>query len=286
MSDKQATFRPSVEKRRILLIEDEPINQAILQMYLEETYEVIPAWSGAQAMDILRSQYETLSLILLDLNLPDIHGLDVLRQVKADGRWARLPVIVMTADSEAEVECLTLGAIDFIPKPYPQQKVVLARVLRTIELSEGRDILRWTERDQLTGLYNKEFFYRYCVQLDVYHKDYPTDALLININHFHTINDRYGKAYGDEVLHSIGEKLLEIVQAAGGIACRSEADTFLIYAPTGRATRNCFRRSPPTSTGRSRVKTASGCAWASIPVWTRVWTSNGVSTGPSWLQTP
>lgn len=69
---------------------------------------------------------------------------------------ARLPVIVMTSDSESEVECLSLGASDFIPKPYPRQQVVLARILRTIELYEDRDTLRWTERDQLTGLYNKE----------------------------------------------------------------------------------------------------------------------------------
>lgn len=231
MSDGQIIFRPSVEKRRILLIEDELINQEILKMYLEDTYEVIPAATGTEALDLIRTQYETLSLILLDLNLPDIHGLDVLRAVRSDVRYTRLPVIVMTADSDAEVECLTLGAIDFIPNPYPQPKVVLARVLRTIELSEDRDLLRWTERDQLTGLYNKEFFYRYAVQLDAYHKDYPTDAVLVNINHFHTINDRYGKSYGDSVLKSLAQKALDIVNDTGGIACRSEADNFLIYCP-------------------------------------------------------
>ncbi|MBQ7437753.1 MAG: response regulator [Oscillospiraceae bacterium] len=147
MPEKQERFRPSLEKRRILLVEDEFINQEILQMNLREHYEIIPAETGAEALEIIHAQYETLSLILLDLNLPDIHGLDVLREVKADVRFARIPVIVMTADSDAEVECLTLGAIDFIPKPYPRQEVILARVLRTIELSEDRDILRWTERD-------------------------------------------------------------------------------------------------------------------------------------------
>ena len=231
MAGNQAKFRPDVETRRILLVEDEFINQEILKLYLENDYEVIVASTGREALEILRKEYETLSLILLDLNLPDIHGLEVLREAKGDLRYARLPVIVMTADSEAEVECLTLGAIDFIPKPYPQQKVVQARVLRTIELSEDRDLLRWTERDQLTGLYNKEFFYRYAMQLDAHHRDAPTDALLLNINHFHTINDRYGKAAGDQVLRRIGEKALEIVEESGGIACRASADNFLIYCP-------------------------------------------------------
>ena len=231
MSEGQYTFRPSVERRRILVVEDEFINQEILKSLIGEAYEVVPAYTGAEAMELVRTQHETLSLILLDLHLPDIHGLELLRRLRDDAVFSRLPVIVMTADREAEVESLTLGAIDFIPKPYPQQKVILARVRRTIELSEDRDILRWTERDHLTGLYNKEFFYRYAAQLDAYHKDAPADAILLNINHFRTLNDRYGKSYGDEVLKRVAESMLEIVKDTGGIVCRSEADTFLIYCP-------------------------------------------------------
>ncbi len=231
MSEVKNTFLPSAEKRRILMVEDEFINQEILKANLADSYEIIPAFNGTEALNILSSQYETISLILLDLNLPDIHGLDVLRKIKVDPELTKIPVIVMTADSEAEVESLSLGAIDFIPKPYPQQKVILARILRTIELSEDRDILRWTERDHLTGLYNKEFFYRYAAQLDVYHKDAPTDAIMLNINHFRTINDRYGKHYGDEVLRCVAERVKETVRETGGIVCRSEADSFLIYRP-------------------------------------------------------
>ena len=231
MPDKHLTFHSSNGKRRILLIEDEVINQELLKLILSDVYEVVVADTGAKAMAEVREHYDILSLILLDLNLPDMHGLDVLRQIKADGRYSRLPVIVMTADREAEVESLSLGAIDFIPKPYPQPKVVLARVLRTIELSEDRDIIRWTERDQLTGLYNKEFFYRYAGQYDVYHKDQDMDAIVIDINHFHTVNDRYGKSYGDELLKRIGERIRDMVQESGGIVCRREADTFLVYCP-------------------------------------------------------
>ncbi|MDO5295308.1 MAG: EAL domain-containing protein [bacterium] len=231
MPEGHLKFRPAGEIRKVLLIEDEIINQEILKMYLQDTYEVLAAGTGREALDIIHAQYETISLVLLDLNLPDMHGIDILRHIEQDSRYACLPVIVMTADNESEVECLTEGAIDFIPKPYPQQKVVLARALRTIELFEDRDILSWTERDSLTGLYNKDFFYRYASQLDAYHKDEPTDAIVVNINHFRVINDRCGKNCGDEVLKQVAEKLLEIVQTNGGIVCRREADTFLIYSP-------------------------------------------------------
>ena len=231
MQERQVTFRPSLGRRRILLIEDELINRELLKMFLEESYDLVLAETGTEALSIIHSQYEMLSLILLDLNLPDLSGFDILRQVKADARFARLPVIVMTSDSDAEVECLTLGAIDFIPKPYPQQKVVLARVLRIIELTEDRDTLHWTERDQLTGLYNKEFFNRYAAQLDIHHRDCPTDAIVLNVNHFHMINDRYGRTYGNEVLRLIADRILELVEKAGGIAGRNEADNFWLYCP-------------------------------------------------------
>ena len=236
MTERELKFHSSNGKRRILVIEDEIINQEMLRLILGDTYDVVIAGTGEEAFAEVREHYDILSLILLDLNLPDMHGLDVLRWLKADGRYTRVPVIVMTADKEAEVESLSLGAIDFIPKPYPQPKVIHARVMRTIELSEDRDTIRWTERDQLTGLYNREYFYRYAGQFDVYHKEQPTDAIVIDINHFHMINDRYGKSFGDELLKRVGERIRDSVQDEGGFVCRREADTFLVYCPH----RSCY----------------------------------------------
>ncbi len=228
---KQTIFRPSAERRRVLIVEDEPVNQMILSQFLEGSYEVLSAMTGGEALEIVHDRFETLSLILLDLNLPDIHGMDILRRLNTDPRYARIPVIVMTVDNGAELDCLNLGAIDFIPKPYPRQEIVLARVRRIVELSEDRDLLHWTERDQLTGLYNKDFFFRHAAMLDDYHKDIQTDVLVMDVNRFHTINDRFGKACGDRVLQRIAEQALEMVGVSGGIVCRSEADTFCIYCP-------------------------------------------------------
>ena len=231
MTDNKSKFRISEERRRILLVEDDIINQEMIRESVSDTYDLIVAETGEEALLIIGEQYETLSIVLLDLNLPGIKGIEVLKKIRSVPVYSRLPVIVMTSDSEAEVECLSLGAIDFIPKPYPASKVILARILRTVELFENRDILRFTERDHLTGLYNKEFFYRYAEQLDLYHKDAQTDAIVFDINHFRTINDRFGKTHGDEILKSIADKALGFVNEAGGIACRCDADTFMIYCP-------------------------------------------------------
>ena len=215
--------------RRILVVEDDLINREILSLMLRDTYDILIAETGKQALELLESDYGTLSLVLLDLNLPDMKGVDILGHIKGNALTARLPVIVMTADQNAEVECLTLGATDFISKPYPKQEIVLARIRRTIEQFEDRDIIRWTERDQLTGLYNREFFYRYAAQHDEYHPEEPTDAIMLDINHFHMVNERYGKEFGDRVLRLVAEKLRAKVSDSDGIICRKEDDTFLIY---------------------------------------------------------
>ena len=231
MESGYSESRLNRERRKLLVIEDERINRMILGNMLREAYDVVFAETGAQALEILSDQFRTFSLVLLDLNLPDMYGVEILRRIKADAVTAVLPFIVMTADQEAEVQCLNLGATDFIAKPYPKPEVVLARILRTIELFEGRDILRWTERDQLTGLYNPEFFFRYASQFDARHPDTPTDALLLDVNRFHMLNERYGKAFGDEALRRIADKLQQALHGAGGIICRKSADTFLAYCP-------------------------------------------------------
>ena len=231
MPKNHVKFHSVNGKRLVLVADDEMINREILGAILREDYEIIYACDGQETIEKMRENKDTLSLVLLDVLMPKKTGIEVLSDVRSDADLSRIPVIVLTSESDTEVESLQLGAIDFIPKPYPNREVIQARVLRTIELSEDRDIIQSTERDPLTGLYNKEYFYRYAQQYDQFHKDKMMDAIVIDINHFHMINERYGNAYGDEVLTRIGERVRELVRDEGGIVCRKEADTFLVYCP-------------------------------------------------------
>lgn len=224
-------FHSTNGKRQILIADDEMINREILGEILKNDYELLFAADGQETLDSIRSHSSTLSLVLLDILMPVLSGLEVLKTVKEDALLSRIPVIVMTAERDTEVESLRLGATDFIPKPYPDIDVIHARVRRTIELFEDRDIIRSTERDALTGLYNREYFFRYAEQYDQFHPDTETDAVIVDINHFRMINERYGKTYGDEVLRRIGEQLRETIGTEGGIVSRLEADTFMAYCP-------------------------------------------------------
>ena len=105
--------KPGAErKRKILIVEDEFVNREILIAILDAEYEIIAVGSGAEAEASLLSLSRKISLVLLDLNLPDRHGLDILREMKENPLTAKIPVIVLTSDKEAEVESLNIGAID------------------------------------------------------------------------------------------------------------------------------------------------------------------------------
>ena len=217
------------ERRKVLIVEDEMVNRELLKLVLKDDYDLIFVETGEEATEVINAQIGDLSMVLLDLNLPDMNGIDILKNMQGDDKLRAIPVIVLTADRDAEVSSLDVGAADFISKPYPRPEVIKARVRKSIELSEDRIIIGQTEFDHLTGLYNREFFYHFAEQFDFRHGDIETDAIVININHFHLINERYGRAFADEVLKHIGERIKEIIGEDEGIACRREADTFLIY---------------------------------------------------------
>ena len=218
-------------KRHILIVEDEAVNMMLLGHMLEDAYDLIYASDGVEALEQLKTHKDELALVMLDLQMPRMSGMDVLKVMMKEAELKDIPVIVLTAEQSAEVECLKIGAMDFIPKPYPSWEIVRARVNRCIELSEKRNIIHSTERDNLTRLLNLDYFLRYVRLYDQHYTDMAMDAIVVDINHFRMINERYGKQYGDAVLGRIGDRIRSISRDIGGVACRRGADTFLIYCP-------------------------------------------------------
>jgi len=216
-------------KRLVLVVDDEQINRELLGFILSSTYDVLYAANGQEAMEQIHEHQSMLSLVLLDLKMPVMDGFAVLDRMREDQLLTKLPVIVLTSEKQAEVKSLRAGAVDFITKPYDLPEVILARVQRNIELAEDARIIQATEYDALTGLYSREYFHQYAAQLDQYHSGLRMDALALNINHFHLINELNGKQYGDQVLRQIADDIRNVLADVRGIACRTTADQFYIY---------------------------------------------------------
>ena len=136
-------------KRLVLVVDDEVVNREMLSFMLADRYHVLQAADGREALELVKKHQHTLSLVLLDLIMPEMDGFAMLAALQADEALRRIPVIVLTSDKASEVHALNAGASDFITKPYDMQDVILARVKRTIELAEDKQIIKETECDAL-----------------------------------------------------------------------------------------------------------------------------------------
>ena len=215
-------------KRRVLIVDDEFINRELLGAMLSNTYEITYASNGQEAMDALVDPESDFSLVLLDLLMPVMDGFEVIRRCHADENLRRIPIIVMTSEKSAEVKSIRMGAADFITKPYDMPEVILARCERIIELSEDESIIRSTERDRVSGLYTRGYFLAYLQRL-LPRLNTPMDAIVVNIDRFHLINELYGREEGDRVLRIVGDLIQQTLKDMKGIACRSESDTFFLF---------------------------------------------------------
>lgn len=218
-------------RRSVLVVDDEPLNRRLLGYIVGQDYDVLYSKNGVEAMDIIRKNAKTLSLVMLDLIMPEMDGYEVLKEMSQSSDLKRIPVIVLTAEKSAEVKSLELGAADFISKPYDMPEVILARVRRSIELAESYKMLNRTEHDSLTGLLSRDFFMEYCEWHDSFYPDMEMDAVVVNINKFHMINELHGRAFGDDVLRRVAQKVGSMAAQSNGIACRCSADIFYLYIP-------------------------------------------------------
>ena len=216
-------------KRKILIVEDEYINQQILGNIVSEYYDVIYANNGKEAIDILYKNHDhEVSLILLDLNMPVMDGFQFL-EVFENTPFSRIPVIVLTADKQAEIESLQLGAQDFILKPYDMPEIILARINRSIMLAEESAMIEKTARDNLTKLFTQKYFFEYIQEFGDLNEKPDMDAIVINVKHLYLVNEIYGYQIGDQVLVSIAKTLKGLFEETQGIASRVGGNEFYLY---------------------------------------------------------
>lgn len=136
-----------MRKPSILLVDDEPTNIKILVEVLRDDYDLLIATSGQQALEQVNGHHDEIDLILLDVNMPEMSGLDVLQQLNTKMSWAEIPVIFVTARNEEGDEALGLqqGAVDYITKPVCAP-IVRARIQTQMLLREAKKELEAQNR--------------------------------------------------------------------------------------------------------------------------------------------
>jgi diguanylate cyclase (GGDEF)-like protein len=217
----------------VLVVEDDATIQAVLKAVLSEECEVLSARTGADALQDATSCDP--DLILLDVGLPDIDGLEVCRRLKTNTRLVAVPVIFLTSQSspEAEIEGLTAGGIDYITKPV-NPPILKARVHNHIELKRSRDALeRMARLDGLTGLANRRTFD------DMLDREWrrlarvaqPLSVIMMDVDHFKQFNDTYGHADGDVCLQQVAKAAAGALQRPADMVARYGGEEFVALLP-------------------------------------------------------
>ncbi|MEX2214387.1 MAG: diguanylate cyclase [Phycisphaeraceae bacterium] len=209
-------------RQKVLIIDDSRLSHQIIAARIEDlSIDVVSAFTAHEGLDKARSEQP--DLILLDVNLPDASGFDVCEQLKQDPATLHVPVIFISSDEEIfnKVRAFDLGAADYVAKPFEPAEL-RARVRTALNTKALMDMLaHQAQIDGLTGLHNRGYFdqrlgqelaaarrYRRCIGL-----------LMLDVDHFKSINDRLGHPRGDQVLRQLATLIRSTVRESD-IACR------------------------------------------------------------------
>ena len=198
------------QKPTILIVDDVSTNIIVLTAVLKNDYKIEVATSGQQCLDIA-AEKDVIDLILLDIGMPEMDGIETCRQLKNSKYTADIPVIFVTARDGVsdEKEGFQIGAVDYITKPI-NPTIVSARVKTHITIKQQRDELtRMATHDQLTGLHNRHYLVGVADQKISQSRRHQTDLslLMMDIDHFKNINDSHGHHKGDLVLKEVSRFL-------------------------------------------------------------------------------
>jgi diguanylate cyclase (GGDEF)-like protein len=205
------------ERDKILVVDDSRTQLDWLVQVLErEGYDVRTAGDGKESIRKVRA--DPPDLVLLDMILPDMDGLEVLRIVKARPDEEFIPVIMLSvkSDLDSKVAGLRIGADDFLAKPFAEAEI-LARCAAMLRIKNLQDQLRRTQQklaeqaitDELTGLKNRRAFDERLQEEFRRAQRYsdPVSLIMVDLDHFKNVNDRFGHQFGDLVLRGAAEQL-------------------------------------------------------------------------------
>lgn len=221
----------------LLIVDDEKQNRTLLTELLQDDYQIILAKNGVQALE--RAQSHLPDLILLDVLMPDMDGLAVIRALKAADTTRHIPVIFVSAldKPDDEERGLDLGAVDYVAKPF-HPPIVRARVRNHLHAVHQRRLLEQLALiDSLTEIPNRRRF------AEVYEREWrrcmrnqrPLSLIVLDVDLFKRYNDTYGHAAGDVVLKRVASAIQSALKRPADFVARFGGEEFVVVLPDADA---------------------------------------------------
>lgn len=238
----------------ILIVDDNPTNLSVLSAALKKSgYKIRVAVDGEGAIE--QTLIDPPELILLDIQMPGMDGIETCTRLKQISQTKDIPIIFITASADVDnkVKGLSVGAVDYITKPF-QHEEVLARVNVHLELRlltrkvqaqalalkrANQELERIANLDGLTAVANRRRFDAYLQQewKRLMREQLPISLILCDIDYFKSYNDHYGHQAGDECLKVVAQTLKSTAQRPADLVARYGGEEFAIIlpntAPTG-----------------------------------------------------
>ena len=213
------------DTQTILAVDDMKENLDIILDILNE-YDVIAVKSAKEALEILEK--EKISLILLDIVMPEINGIDLCQIIKGQSLTKDIPVIFTTSQVDEDTISVAYesGASDYVCKPLKRRDVI-ARVNTQLKLRKTIEDLEFlASRDTMTGIYNRRKFFELATLL---FKESNENFFLatIDIDYFKRVNDNFGHDAGDYVIKRITEIISDLLPQ-NSIFARMGGEEFVV----------------------------------------------------------
>lgn len=220
---------------RVLIVDDDVAQRRLMQIRLEEEgFEVHTAQSGEVCL--AEAPKRDPDVILLDINMPGMDGIETCRRLKAMPDVQNVPVVFITGvrdDDPTIVEALRAGGNDFISKDA-SAPVLMTRVLCQVTISRAqRQLRRVAMTDELTGLFSRRSLFdalRRVVKSVQRAAPGGVACLLLDLDHFKSVNDTLGHLQGDEALKKVAKVVKECTRETD-ICGRFGGEEFVIVLP-------------------------------------------------------
>ncbi|MCL2077256.1 MAG: diguanylate cyclase [Oscillospiraceae bacterium] len=222
-----------LNKYSILVVDDESSNITALNAILSPEYTVYAAKNGQSAINAAEKHLP--DIILLDILMPEMDGYSVIETLKSSSITKKIPVIFITglSDTDDEEKGLTLGAADYISKPFSPVIVKLRIRNQIMMLDQLRTIERLSMTDQLTELPNRRSFE---VRLQAewgraLREREPISVLMLDADNFKNYNDAYGHQQGDAALKAIAAVFHDVLKRSVDFVARWGGEEFIVLLP-------------------------------------------------------
>ncbi len=207
----------------VMIVDDHAVTIKVLEALLQDAgyTRFVTTTQSTQALELLAK--EKPDVVLLDINMPEVTGFDILTSMRTESAFQHTPVIILTSaeDAETKLQALRLGANDFLAKPVDASELTL-RLRNTLAAKAYQDRLAYY--DALTGLPNRQTFMERLDGALEWAKNSGkfSGVLHVNLDRFKQINDSYGHSIGDALLKTVAERLAKSIRIRDFVARPSD----------------------------------------------------------------